>query len=322
MMRKIFSTPEFASGLLALLLGGLAWAQQPSAPPAPGPAEPGQRVVITVDNQKMTVADVERFIQALPPQYRAYYGGPGKASLPQYLVQLKVLVGEARKAKLEDAPEVKQAIEIATSSILADAERRHLEQSIPVSEEQIKAEYEKEKANLEEVRFQRLLIRTASADISPAAPPTRPPLPDAEARKKIEDLRKQLLAGADFAVLARANSEDLATAGVGGDMGYGTRRTILPPLANAAYALSPGQISDIITTPYGLELIKLEDKRVKPLDEVRAQLVSQLRQGKLQEMLQGLVAQHQVEVDKEFFAPPKKTTSPAASSASRSPGHE
>ncbi len=103
-------------------------------------------------------------------------------------------------------------------------------------------------------------------------------------------------------------------------MGYGTRRTILPPLANAAYALSPGQISEIITTPYGLELIKLEDKRVKSLDEVRPQLVSQLRQGKLQAMLQGLVAEHKVDVDKEFFAPPKKTPGPAPSPSSQTPG--
>ena len=161
----------------------------------------------------------------------------------------------------------------------------------------------------------------STAALSPTARPTRPPLPEAEARKKIEDLRKQILAGADFAELARANSEDLATAGSGGDMGYSSRQTMLPPLANAAYALSPGQVSDIIATPYGLELIKLEDKRIKPLDEVRPQLESQLRQGKLQEILQGLVAQHRVDVDKEFFTPPKKTTGPAPSPSSQSPGH-
>ncbi len=309
--------------LVALILGcGVwGWAQQPSGPPAAVPSSPDQQVVITVDDQKMTAADVEKFIESLPPQYRAYYNGPGKQQLPQYLVQMKVLVGEARKAKLEDQPEVKQAIEIARNSILADAEKRHLEQSIPVTDAQVKGEYEKLKPNLEEVWIRRLMIRTANASLSPTAPPTRPALSEAEARKKIEDLRKQILAGADFAELARANSEDLATAGSGGDMGYANRQTLLPPLANAAYALSPGQVSDIIPTPYGLELIKLEDKRFKPLAEVRPQLESQLRQGKLQEILQGLVAQHQVEVDNEFFAPPKKTTGPAPSPSTQSPGH-
>lgn len=311
------------SAFLIMSLGCGAWvrAQQPSGRPAAVPSSPDQRVVISVDDQKMTAADVEKFIQSLPPQYRAYYEGPGRHTLPQYLVQLKVLSGQALKEKLEDQPEVKQAIEIARNSILADAEKRRLEQSIPVPEDQVKGEYEKLKPSLEEVRIRRLLIRTASASLSPAAPPTRPPLSEAEARKKIEGLRKQILAGADFAELARANSEDLATAGSGGDMGYSNRQKLLPPLASAAYALSPGQVSDIIATPYGLELIKLEDKRFKPLTEVRPQLESQLRQGKLQEILQGLVAQHQVDVDKEFFAPPKKTTDPAPSPSTQSPGH-
>ena len=311
--------PCFISLFLGCSLWG--WAQQPSAPAAGIPPNPGQRVVITVDDQKMTAEDVERFIQALPPQYRAFYAGPGKPLLPQYLVQMKVLVGEARKEKLEDQPEVKQAIEIASNSILADAARKRLEESIPVSEAQLKEEYEKQKAGFEEVRIRRLLIRTSNASLSPSAPPSRPALPEAEARKKLEELRKQALAGADFAELARANSEDLATAGSGGDMGYVDRQTMLPPVASVAYALSPGQVSEIIGTPYGLEIIKLDDKRVKPLAEVRPQMEAQLRQGKLQEMLRNFVAQHRVEVDNEFFAPPKKTSGPPPPQSSPSRGH-
>ena len=130
---------------------------------------------------------------------------------------------------------------------------------------------------------------------------------EADARKKLEGLRKQAQGGADFAELARAYSEDLETAGAGGDLGYMTRQTLLPPLANAAYSLSPGQISDIIPTPYGLELVQLADKRYKPLAEVKAPLEAQLRQPKLQEMVRNLVAQHKVEVNQEFFTPPKKT---------------
>jgi parvulin-like peptidyl-prolyl isomerase len=286
----------------------LGWSQQPTAAQEQKPPQPDQRVVISVDDEKMTSADVERFVQSLPPQFRAYYGGPAKHLLPQYLVQLKILAAQARKEKLEDQPEVKESIEIARNSILADAAKRRLEQSIPVSEAQLKEEYEKQKASLTEVRIRRLLIRTSEAAVPPAAAPSRPPLPEAEARKKLEDLRKQILAGEDFAELARANSEDLATAGSGGDMGYVNRQTVVPPIANAAYALSPGQVSEIFGTPYGLELIKLEDKRVKPLAEVRPQLEAQIRQGQLQEMLQKLVSQHQVSVDQTYFTPPKKTS--------------
>jgi len=290
-------------------------AQEQAVPQASTPTKPEDKAVITVDDQKMTGEDVEKFLQALPPQFRAYYGGPGKPLLPQYLVQMKVLDSEARKQKLEDTAEVKQALETARNSILADAARRHMEQSIPVSDAQLKEAYDKQKPNLEEVHVRRLLIRTSNATIAPSAGPSRPALPEAEARKKLEDLRKQILAGADFAESARSYSEDLATAGAGGDMGYGNRQTLLPPIANVAFALSPGQVSEIFGTPYGLELIKLEDKRVKPFEEVKPQLEAQIRQVQLQEMLQKLVAQHHVSVDTAYFNPPKKKAEPPPASS-------
>lgn len=137
-----------------------------------------------------------------------------------------------------------------------------------------------------------------------SASPTRPPLPAAEARKKLEDLRRRILAGASFAELAQAYSDDLATAGFGGDMGYVNRQKVVPPIADAAYALPPGQVSQIIPTPYGLDLIKIEDRRTKPLDEVKPILETQIRQAKVQEVLQRLQSECRVMVDTRFFAPP------------------
>lgn len=291
------------------------WSQQPSAPEEGKPAKSGERVVLSVGDDKITSDDVERIIRSLPPQYRAYYGGQGKAMLPQYLVQMEILDAEARKQNLQDAPEVQKAIEIARNSILADAAKRRMEENIPVSDQQIQEAYDQQKSNLEEKRIRRILIRTSSAAIAAPAAPTRPPLAEAEARKKIEDLRKQILAGADFAELAQANSEDLMTAGAGGDMGYVNRQQIVAPVWDAANALQPGKVSDIISTPYGLELIKLEDKRVKPLSELRAALIAQIRADKFQEEFKNLATQYKVTVDTGFFtAKPqesqKKTNNP------------
>lgn len=302
----------------ALVLLGLVYANailsQEVTPPPPGnQPKPADRVVISVDDEKITAADVQRFIQALPPQFQAYYGGPGKQSLPQYLVQMKVLSAEARKQNLQDQASVRQAIEIARESILADAARKRIEQSIPVSDQQLQELYEKQKSDFEEVRIRHILLRTDASALRPAAAPTSPPLAEPEARKKLEELRKQILAGADFAELAQAHSEDLSTAGSGGDMGYINRQKVVPPIADAAYGLPPGKVSEIILTPYGLEVIKVEDKRVKPLTEVRPVLEAQLRQGQVQEMLQKLQGQHRVVVDSEYFAPQKKTSAPVQS---------
>jgi parvulin-like peptidyl-prolyl isomerase len=234
--------------------------------------------------------------------------------LPRYLIQMKILAAEAQKQNLQDRPEVQKAIEIARESILADAARKRIEQSIPVSDQQLQELYEQRKSDFEEVRIRHILLRTDASALRPAAAPTSPPLAEPEARKKLEDLRKQILAGADFAELAQVNSEDLTTAGAGGDLGYINRQKVLPPIANAAYALAVGKVSDIIPTPYGLELIKVEDRRVKPLAEVRADLETQLRQGKVEEVLQKLQAQYNVVVDKEYFTPPKKTGAPGQQS--------
>jgi peptidyl-prolyl cis-trans isomerase C len=307
------SMPGLKSALVAILAlaAQCAWAQEPSVPAPFTPVDPKDRVVITVDDQTMKGADVEKFIDSLPPQYRAYYRGPGRAQLPQYLVQMKVLMEEAQKDNLQDLPDVKEAISIATGSILADAERKHLEGKIQVTDKEIEDFYQKKKPELEEVRLRHIVLATDTRSIDLPGGFGVPPLPEAEARKKLEDFRKQLAGGADFAQLAKTNSADLATANSGGDMGYLNRQNLLPPLANAAFALNPSQVSDVISTPYGVEIIKVEDRRTKPLSQVRQGLITEIRRTKSDQSFQEELARHKIVVDKAFFAPTGPIVSPA-----------
>jgi parvulin-like peptidyl-prolyl isomerase len=226
---------------------------------------------------------------------------------------MKVLAAESVKQKLEEQPEVARAIQIARESILADAARKRIEQGISVNDQELQELYRKDKALSEEVRIGHILIRTQDAPIrtAGAGPPGRP---GPEARKKLEDVRKQILAGADFAQMAKRYSEDNATANSGGDMGYVNRETVIPPVLDAAYSLEPGQVSDVLTTPYGLEIIKVEEKRTKTFDEVRPSLESQVRQLRANEITQRLVDQYHVVIDQEFFSgQPAKPQSPPAS---------
>jgi peptidyl-prolyl cis-trans isomerase C len=279
-----------------------AWSQQPSAPPATEQTKPGDKVVITVDDQKMTAADVDKFIESLPPQYRAFYSGLGKSQLPRYLVQMKVLLEGARKDNLKDDPKVKRAIEIASNSILADAERQRLQDKIPVSEKEIEDLYQSRKEDFDEVHLRHIVVITDDASIQLPERPTHPPLSEADARKKLEDLRKQALAGTDFALLAKANSDDISTARTGGDLGYAKRSGLLPPVAKAAFALKPGEVSDIIGTPYGLEIIKVEGRRTQSLAEVREQLKADIQKSKAGKAFQQTLSQHKVVVDQDFFS--------------------
>jgi hypothetical protein len=263
----------------------------------------------------MTAAEVEKFIQALPPGYRAFYGGEGKRALPANIVRMKVLSAEAIKQKLDQQPEVALAIEIARESILTEAARKHIEAGITISDQELRELYQKDKTQYEEVRIAHILIRTENAPLK-SGDSSHPGLPESEARKKLEDIRQRILAGADFAQMAKQYSEDTATAASGGDMGVVQPDKVVPPIVNAAHALEPGQVSDILGTPFGFEIIKVEEKRAKPFEEVRPALEAQLRESKAREIIQRLVDQTPVFIDQEFFSgQPAKQTSPAGQPA-------
>src|SRR5438874_12603733 len=102
---------------------------------------------------------------------------------------------------------------------------------------------------------------------------------DAAVKTKAEELLKQARAGADFAELAKKNSEDEASAKNGGDLDYFGRGRMVPEFDQVVFAMQPGQISDLVKTQYGYHIIKLVDKKnatTRPLAEVRQQLSDQL----------------------------------------------
>lgn len=84
---------------------------------------------------------------------------------------------------------------------------------------------------------------------------------DADARKKAAELLAQIKAGADFATLAKENSDDPGSAQKGGDLGFFGRHTMAQPFEDAVFALEPGQVSEPVKTNFGYHIIKLVEKR-------------------------------------------------------------
>jgi len=118
----------------------------------------------------------------------------------------------------------------------------------------------------EQVRASHILLKTEGKD-------------DAAVKAKAEALLKQARGGADFADLARKNSEDEASAKNGGDLDYFGRGRMVPEFDQAVFAMQPGAISDLVKTQYGYHIIKLVDKKnatTRSLAEVRQQLTDQL----------------------------------------------
>ena len=293
-----------------------AYPQAPIVPPAGGESAASERVVIQIGDEKITESDFEKLLAAMPPEYRKFYSGPGKHLLPQYIIRMKILSAQAVKDGLANRPNVVRAMEIAREGILTDAEQKHIEEGITVNDQELRDLYEKKKESFEEVHVSHILIRTESAAFK-SDDPSHPGLPDAEARKKIEDIRKQILAGADFRELAQKYSEDAATSASGGDLGVIHPERVVPPIIEAARSLTAGQVSDIITTPSGFEIIKVEQKRAIPFEEAKSRLESQVRQSKASAVVQHIEDGYHVVIDKDFFAGP--AANPAPATAPRSP---
>jgi peptidyl-prolyl cis-trans isomerase SurA len=83
----------------------------------------------------------------------------------------------------------------------------------------------------------------------------------AKSRAKLEEIKKQIEEGADFAELAKKHSDDFGSGRSGGDLGWQKRGTFVPEFEAAAFSLKMGEYSDIVETEFGYHLIQLLERR-------------------------------------------------------------
>jgi peptidyl-prolyl cis-trans isomerase C len=123
------------------------------------------------------------------------------------------------------------------------------------------------------------------------------------ARAEMEKIQAKIKAGGDFATLAKENSKDPGSSEKGGDLGFFTKGQMVKPFEDAAFALAPGAVSDIVETPYGYHIIKVMEKQPAgkySFDEVKVNLAKYLKDTKvkkdLSDFVKGLREKAKVEI--------------------------
>ncbi len=168
---------------------------------------------------------------------------------------------------------------------------------IEIEPESVRAFYDQHPAQFTErggVRARHILI-----GVSPdASEPDK-----AEARERARGLRLDAAEGADFEALAREHSDDPGSAANGGDLGLVVEGQTVSAFETALFALDPGELSDVVETPFGFHVIQMverRDDRVVPFEEARGPigdlLLQQEQQARAAAFIDELKTQYDVRI--------------------------
>lgn len=228
---------------------------------------------------------------AIPPIFaeflrnsRAARGQPAEllsdTALREALIVAEILAQEAVHAGLDKDPRVSALIDFQRKEILGRALlEEHLRRN-PISEETVRAEYEKakERAGTEEYRVRHILVDS-----------------EQKARDIIARIKSKK---AKFEDIAKTQSLDPSGA-FGGDLGWTVPADLVPEFANALTKLKKGQLADKpVQTRFGWHVIRLEDTRklqFPAYEEVRDRIVQQLQQMAARNYVRELAAKAEVE---------------------------
>jgi peptidyl-prolyl cis-trans isomerase D len=186
------------------------------------------------------------------------------------------------QAKYKDSIPEKRKIEYAfldKSKLLAQ---------VQVTPEELQTYYDQQRDQYrvpEEVKVSHILIKTPAAGADGKVEPKGVD----EARKKAEDVLKQLKGGAKLEDLAKKYSDDPGSAKQGGELGWIGRGRTVPEFEKAAFSQAKGQTSDLVKSTYGFHIIRTEDKHeahLKTLEEVKGQIEPLIRQQKASRLLE------------------------------------
>jgi parvulin-like peptidyl-prolyl isomerase len=279
---------------------------KPVAATAAGkPADPSDKVVVSVGNAKITAKQFDMIIDALPAQYQAQVRqGDGKKQFGENLKRMLVLSEEAKRRKLDQDPQFQAKAKFNEMDMLASMVYSDLAKDVKIDDAAMRAYYDEHKGDFETVSARHILIRMQGSPVPVAA--GKKDLTEDEAKAKCEDLRKQIEGGKDFGELAKAESDDVESGKKGGDLGAFGHNQMVQPFESTAFGMKPGEVSQPVKTQFGYHLIKVDAHSTKPFEEAKADIEQKLRPEMVNKAMEDLEKKAGGTIDADFFAPAKQ----------------
>ena len=264
---------------LALALSGPAFAQTPAAAPKAATPVAPETVVATVNGTAITAGDIAVATDDPALSLPGVDDEQKKGLLVDYMVDLKVGAQAAEAAKVAETPEFKRKLSYFRDKLLLDEylEREAKKAVTPEAERAVFEQSAKLMKAEEEVHARHILVDN-----------------EAEAKK----IAGRVKGGEDFSKVAAETSKDPGSKAEGGDLGWFTKERMVKEFAEAAFKMKAAEISDPIKTQFGWHVIKVEEKRTKPLptfDELKEQIDQHLIRKAQQDLILKLRTEAKIE---------------------------
>jgi peptidyl-prolyl cis-trans isomerase C len=259
----------------------------PAAPAVPDTtAMPGETVILTIGSEKMTKAQWEELIAALPDRVQAEAKGPNRKKVAEQLADVKAMAQEAQKRKLDQTAKFQAQMGLQKDQLLAQALYQELTANLKTDDAAAKAYYDANQAKYETITARHILVRMKGSPV-PVRPDTKE-LTDEEALARAKDLKAKLDAGAKFDELAKTDSDDTGSGANGGALGTFGHGNMVPAFEQAAFAQTPGKVSEPVKTQFGYHLILVDEKKAKSFDEAKPEIEGQLKPEMAKKAVEGV----------------------------------
>lgn len=263
-------------------------------------APPAGTVEAMVNGEPLTSRELDAYINLRTRGANVNLSPQERRSIAKELVQVLLAAQAAKKADLENKPDVQTGLALQRQLYLANAAVENYTSTHSPSEAQMKSEYEQmvKAQSGEEYKARHILVKTK-----------------AEAEKIIDQLNK----GADFATLAKKDSIG-PSAKQGGELGWFKANDMVPAFSAALPKLKPGEYTkEPVHTQYGWHVILLEKERTAapPAYSAMKPMLARQAQG---HMVQGYLSQLESQAKVEWKVPLPSTAPKAASAAAPKAG--